>query len=92
MKGIGDYIFRDAAIEAMYKDAEVHPGNTFLATQFAALCNIPAADVVEVVRCKNCKMANSCSDDREMYCTVNHCYKGNNYFCADGRRKNENPY
>ena len=45
MKGIGDYISRDAAIEAMYKDAEVHPGNTFLATQFAALCNIPAADV-----------------------------------------------
>lgn len=50
---------------------------------------IPATDVVEVVRCKDCDMAKSGSDEREMYCTFDHCYKGKNYFCADGRRKNE---
>ena len=50
---------------------------------------VPAADAVEVVRCKDCMMANACSDDREMYCTLNHCYKEKNYFCADGKKKEE---
>ena len=40
-----DYISREAAIEAMYKDAEAHPGNTFWTTQHEALRDIPAADV-----------------------------------------------
>ena len=41
----GDYISREAAIEAMYKDAEAHPNHTFWTTQYEALLNIPAADV-----------------------------------------------
>ena len=40
----GDYISREAAIEAMYKDAEAHPGHTFWTSQYEALRNIPAAD------------------------------------------------
>lgn len=42
---MSDYISREAAIEAMYKDAEAHPGHTLWATQYEALLNIPAADV-----------------------------------------------
>lgn len=41
-----EYIEREAAIEAMYKDAEAHPDHTFWATQYEALRNIPAADVI----------------------------------------------
>ena len=52
MIGNGDYISREAAIEAMYKDAEAHPDHTFWTTQYEALLNIPAADVRPVVRGK----------------------------------------
>ena len=45
-----DYISREAAIEAMFKDAEAHPGHIFWVTQHEALRNIPAADVRLVVR------------------------------------------
>ena len=47
-----EYISREAAIEAMYKDAEAHPGHTFWTSQYEALRNIPAADVRPVVRGK----------------------------------------
>jgi hypothetical protein len=49
---VSDYISREAAIEAMYKDAEAHPEHTFWASQFETLRNIPAADVRPVVRGK----------------------------------------
>ena len=52
MENSGDYISREAAIEAMYKDAEAHPGHTFWTSQYEALRNIPAADVRPVVRGK----------------------------------------
>jgi len=53
------------------------------------LTQVPAVDAVEVVRCESCDMANSCSDEQEMYCTLYHAYKPIDYFCADGRRKDE---
>ena len=52
MIGSGEYIGRDAAIEAMYKDAEAHPNHSFWTSQFEALMDIPAADVRPVVRGK----------------------------------------
>ena len=42
---MSDYIRREAAIEAMYKDAEAHPDHTFWTSQHEALMDIPAADV-----------------------------------------------
>ena len=48
----GEYIGRDAAIEAMYKDAEANPNHTFWTSQFEALMDIPAADVRPVRRGK----------------------------------------
>jgi hypothetical protein len=82
-----DLISRQAAIDAMYMGCYLTPKDR--SDLVKALERLPTIDAVEVVRCKECKMANSCSDDREMYCTLNHCYKRNNYFCADGRRTNE---
>ena len=43
---VSNYISRNAAIEAMYKDAEANPNHTFWTSQFEALMDIPAADVV----------------------------------------------
>ena len=52
MIGSGEYIGRDAAIEAMYKDAEANPNHTFWTSQFEALMDIPAADVRPALRGK----------------------------------------
>ena len=84
---MAEYIDRDDAVKAILK-WEDKPCFSFLAVARDVM-NVSVADVVEVVRCKDCKMANSCSDDREMYCTLNHCYKDKNYFCADGKKKEE---
>lgn len=46
MSGSGDYISREAAIEAMYKDAEAHPGHTFWTSQNEALRNMLFFDSV----------------------------------------------
>ncbi len=90
---MSDYIEREAAREAVWQIlngmgySEKH--NDRLVEEVDAILNdIPAADVRPVVLCRDCEMASPCSDDREMYCTLNHCYKGNTYFCADGRGKN----
>ena len=46
---------------------------------FAAMINsVPAADVVEVVRCRECVFGN-------MPCAM---ARYSDYFCADGKRKN----
>lgn len=49
---VSDYISREVAIEAMYKDAEANPNHTFWTSQFEALMDIPAADVRPVRRGK----------------------------------------
>lgn len=54
-----------------------------------AVLDIPTVDAVEVVRCRECEMANACSDEREMYCLLYHAYKPIDYFCGDGQRKEE---
>ena len=54
-------------------------------------CSIPTADVVNVVRCKDCK---HCFVDgtnvRYNVCELNHNkVQGDNWFCADGERRTE---
>lgn len=64
------------------------------------LATAPAADVVEVVRCKDCKHYVPAEDDGEMmcvkdadWCVEDGCYYGftdshdADWFCADGERK-----
>ena len=54
---------------------------------------IPAADVVEVVRCKDCIHASMTSDGTCKYCAVwfqdEALYLDGDYYCADGERKND---
>lgn len=48
------------------------------------------ADVVEVVRCKDCKHSEEALlPHLDLWCNVNGIYCTFDYFCADGRRKNE---
>ena len=47
------------------------------------------AEMAEVVRCKDCAMANVDSDERYIYCTIYHEYKPIDYYCAEGRREND---
>lgn len=51
-----DYIKREDAIEAMDDIKDIHE-DSWLGARYALKHNIPSADVVEVVRCKDCKYA-----------------------------------
>lgn len=98
-----DYISREAAIEAMYKDAESHPGHTFWVTQLEALLNIPAADVRSVVLCRDCvNYVEDGEDNGEKMCVIDAewcvedgCYYGfkaytpPDWFCAGGKKREE---
>lgn len=98
MSDTGDYISRDAAIEAMYKDAEAHPGHTFWTSQFESLMDIPAADVRPVVFCKDCKwyqideLKKDGTEDRRYkpsVCVLAEQRRDPNHFCADGKKREE---
>lgn len=58
-----------------------------------ALEDYPAADLVEVVRCKDCIHANMTFDGTCKYCAVwpqdEAVYLDGDYYCADGERKND---
>ena len=55
--------------------------------------NAPAADVVEVVRCKDCIHASMTFDGTCKYCAVwsqdEAVYLDGDYYCAAGERKND---
>ena len=58
-----------------------------------AMSKIPRADVVEVVRCKDCIHASMTFDGTCKYCAVWYqngpLYLDGDYYCADGERKND---
>ena len=54
-----------------------------IARQYAPKFDKPVVDMVEVVRCKDCKWIDLCKDP-EYY-----EYKGANGFCSKGERKDE---
>ena len=96
-----DYISRQAAIETVEKCQQYKVSKEDYAVDFAEvkteLMMLPTADVVEVVRCKDCKnykkdipcvggKYNGCSEwiDEGCEAPVNE-----NDFCSYGERKNE---
>lgn len=91
-----EYIEREEAVkkisggESMKSIAESDADERFV----EVLKRIPAADVVEVVYCKECKHLYCCSAiDREFYCRHIHGMKGalnpieENPYCSYGERK-----
>ena len=51
------------------------------------LNRIPSADVVEVVRCKDCKWAEVHKKDNGVFCEYNECGFEKNDYCSYGKRK-----
>lgn len=100
---MAEYIEREAALESVREKLLITealpPGipkdaSTFtLASMQHSLESIPAADVVPVVRCEECRHWHRClSDDGSVeYFNFSYCEKGHNgfptFFCADGVRK-----
>lgn len=64
-----EYIERGAAIEFIEQYTPHFEGETTLRCVKTALENVPAADVVEVVRCYQCKYAQGYK------CAVDPCYQ-----------------
>lgn len=76
---MNDYISRDAAITAIGKPKVTPGGVIFDALKKACqeeVRNLPVADVVAVVRCRDCVFGN-------MPCAM---ARYPDYFCADGKR------
>ena len=77
-----EYIEREALVERLKKeecDCE----------WLWAILDIPAADVVEVVRCKDCKYRKTedCAMFYECDCGEQHTWENDNDFCSYGERK-----
>ena len=90
---MADYISREAAIDAIWKP-EVRP-NDLIFDALRRACeeevkHIPAADVVEVVRCKDCRFYYN-EDGYEM-CDNTECYDhiSADGFCAWAQRRADN--
>ena len=81
-----DYISREAALMKLMQDG-------CSAKNLQSISDMPAADVAEVVRCRDCKHkvrtdANGiviCSEEHGMYCPTE------NDFCRYGVKKGETP-
>lgn len=94
---MAEYITKESAIEVFeWGDADVieEYGDGSYNFGFSretiknSINTIPAADVVEVVRCQNCK--HSAEWERGLWCTWHDdMYAWENYFCADGKGKDE---
>lgn len=57
---------------------------TYPPAQIKALIDVaPAADVVPVVRCRDCKYYMT------IHCTCDGCCISDNWFCADGQRRTQ---
>lgn len=68
-----------------FNDNDFEPLQPTLKTK----CMNKKVDIVEVVRCKNCKHGCKCDAPHEDYwCENLEIYSQGNWFCADGKPKN----
>lgn len=90
------YIDADALIEQMEADAEHiedYIAQMLLYASVDDVKNAPTADVVEIVRCKDCKY---CVEHYDTYGNVLYCFCKNWYigtdadgFCYEGERRDD---
>ena len=86
---MAEYIEREAAIKEIYR-FDGYLDDDMIWRLHYALREIPAADVVEVVRCKDCRYLHNGYDEK---CCINH--KGvvatdENGFCHHAERRADN--
>ena len=82
---MAEYIDREALI-AEYD--RVHIGVAGGARKL--MVDAPAADVVEVVRCKNCKCYEHMSSNNQYFCNKYGGYVNENDYCSRCERRSEN--
>lgn len=87
---MADYIKREEAIEASIDGADDYDvGHYGLSREFfirAAINDVDAADVVEVVRCRDCKYWNA-NLKQCFHKTAPGMWREETFFCANGERK-----
>ena len=87
-----DYISRQAAIEAVEKCQQYKVSKEDYAVDFAEvkteLMMLPTADVVEVVRCKDCRWGKKVCGNIECSVDLNlpSEYHGYDWYCPNGER------
>ena len=68
------------------KEAVGKLGSTFKQT----ILNAPVVDAVAVVRCKECKYSELCIEtNQRVWCLKQGMSKANEWYCADGERKED---
>ena len=77
---MSDYIKREDAIKAMAMGLGI-PYEDFIDVAERCMDDIPSADVVEVVRCKDCKYRK-----KNTFCLHNMRYEHDSGFCSYGER------
>lgn len=88
-----EYIERAAAMESIIGLTIVDPAVAQYANAvYYNLQNLPAADVVEVVRCKDCiwRGREECAMFYRCDCGEQHTWETDNDFCSYGERRDEN--
>ena len=86
-----DLISRQAAIEAI-ADTLKYEDYGFLSDELESVINnVPAADVVEVVRCKDCRWGREACGNIECFADTNVPpeYHGYEWFCPNGERRTD---
>jgi hypothetical protein len=82
---MAEYISRDDLLNVINANvAKAH--NERCSQLLEAILNAPAADVVEVVRCKNC-INRIEFDTNKFYCELTGYYCGETGYCSDGTPK-----
>ena len=85
-----EYIEREEAMNACMKDVgpiRYHDINLACVRAAIRISEIPAADVVEVVRCADCKYDERCMFQDFVQDERVEPYDKTVFFCADGKRK-----
>ena len=87
------FIDADRALEIVYERGIAHP-NAYHLTNYAMLVlqEAPTVDVVEVVRCRNCKYGDwDSKPDDAMVCmrTKDGFWRSGNDFCSCGKRRED---
>ena len=65
--------------------------NTFLEIMLR-IKDTSAADVAEVVRCKDCKFWEKQQDSLQGWCCLNNIYPTGYWYCGNGERREKNEY
>lgn len=93
-----EYVERAAAVKylkgrkAHFVDDVGKGWDAGIGAAIEAIENIPAADVVEVVRCKDCiwRGREECAMFYRCDCGEQHTWETDNDFCSYGERRDEN--